>query len=156
MTGYRMRAFSRFSVKRAQHDADRRPCLPSRPGHRRANQCEQRRHAEQIERRLLHEPVPEDGLWKDRQHGTGDETDARAEERSAGDREQHARRGAGERLQDPDQEHVVAGQLVQNPEEVRVQRRLVEDLGAEPLTARDLPRPSVVAFAVDYEDGEEG
>src|SRR5659263_779436 len=62
--------------------------------------------------------------------------------------EQQARRSSKCRLQQPDDEQAVAGQLEHHREQVRIERRLVEDRRAEPLATGNLARPAHVLTAV--------
>ena len=49
----------------------------------------------------------------------------------------------------------MANQLVDDAEEVRVERRLVEDVASDPFTCRNTTRPLVVTVRVAQKDIEE-
>lgn len=69
--------------------------------------------------------------------------------------EQHARCGTGGGLQQPHQPDVVAGQLENGCQQVRIERRLIEGLGSQPRSAGNLLGPRIVLLAVADEDREE-
>ena len=62
-----------------------------------------------------------------REHHAGGEADARREQPRAREREQHARRRSDQRLDDPDEQQAAAGDRVDDAEQIRIERRLVED-----------------------------
>ena len=59
------------------------------------------------------------------------------------------------RLHEADEQQVPAGDRVDDAEEVRIQRRLVEHLAPQPVAGRDPPRPLVVAARVAHQHREE-
>ena len=69
--------------------------------------------------------------------------------------EQRARRRSDERLHEADEQQAVAGDRVDDAEQIRIQRRLVEDVVADPVAAGDAPRPFVVAARVAHQHREE-
>ena len=58
-------------------------------------------------------------------------------------------------VEQPRQQQVVAGDGVNDPESVGVQRIDPERLAADPLAAGDAPRPQVVVAGVERQGGEE-
>jgi len=61
----------------------------------------------------------------------------RPNNRTPGPRQQRAGTGAEERLYQTDGHHGVAEDPVEDSEEVRIERRLIEDAVAEPIAVRD-------------------
>src|SRR6185503_13181814 len=63
--------------------------------------------------------------------------------------------GADDRLYNADEEQMAACGRIDHAQHVRIQRRLVEDLAAEPFAARDPARPLVVDARIAHEEREE-
>ncbi len=59
-------------------------------------------------------------------------------------------------LADADDRQVAAGDRVDHSQEVRIERRLVEDFVAEPVSGRDALRPLVVRARIAHQDRKEG
>ena len=80
---------------------------------------------------------------------------ATVEEPCARLHQERARGGPEHGLHDAHQQQVVTGDFVEHCEQVGVERRLVEHLAAQPLTAGDLLGPGVVLTAVTHQDLED-
>ena len=119
------------------------------------DQPERQREEEQIEHRLLNQCVEEDRRRVDRQRESRQQPDARREESIARQAEQRARSRTDDRLNDPYGDQAVAEQPCRARQEVRIERRLIEDVRADPLAAGDTPRPLVVAVRVAEQHVEE-
>ena len=78
------------------------------------------------------------------------------EQSRAGQAEQHARRRSDQRLDDADDQQVAAEDRVDDAEKIRVERRLVEDFGTDPVAGGEPLRPLVVAVGVAEQRVEEG
>ena len=91
-------------------------------------QPERQRDEEQVEHRLLDERIEEDGRRVEGEHESRDGAHSGREEAEAGQPEQRARRGTDDRLQHPQRGQAVAEHGVDHADEVRIERRLIEDL----------------------------
>ena len=138
----------------AKHGAERDQ--PPRPpiGDIRGDGTRQRRHQDEIDRRLLDVTVEEDRRRIERERGAGDQPDPPVEEPSSRDGHEHAGERAGERLQDPDEIDGHAERLERDGQQIGIERRLVEHLRPDPVAGCDLGRPLDVALRVSDEDGE--
>ncbi len=150
-------AFSRVSamppiaMPSASHVRAIRSTVDQAPGQ---PQCQ--RDEEQVEHRLLDQRIEEDGRRVESQHEAGDRADACGEEAVASQAEQRARTGADNRLYDPKHRQAVAEDSVDGADEVRVERRLVEHVGSDPVAAGKPARPFVVAARIAHERAEPG
>src|SRR5262249_27854115 len=62
---------------------------------------------------------------------------------------------ADHRLYDADEQQMAAGDRIDRAEHVRIERRLVEDVGADPVASGEASRPLVVAARIAEKDREE-
>jgi hypothetical protein len=84
-----------------------------------------------------------------------DQAGARVEEAPPGHRQDHAREGAEQGLHYPDPECVVAGDSIDEGQEVWIELRLVEDVASGPVAGGDAARQDIELPAVADEQGEE-
>ncbi len=157
VTTTKTRAFSRVRLRppiarpRASHDVGSRT-----PGQNPRDEPDAQADEEHVEHGLLQQRIEEDGRRVERQAESRDPSGAAAEQPRGRQPHQHARAGADDRLRDAHDQEIPPGDRVQQAEKVRIQRRLIEDVAADPLAAGDAPGPFVVAASVAQQDVEEG
>ena len=143
-------------AERAEQRADADP--PPRRGRAvqgAAQEPEQSAQEEDVDHRLLQGRIDEDRRRVEGQRGAGGDAHPRREEPAAGRRQQHGRRRAQHRLADAHDGDVRPERGVDHAEQIGIERRLVEDLRAEPVAGREPPRPAVVLRRVaEQELGE--
>jgi cell division transport system ATP-binding protein len=106
-------------------------------------------------RQDLNQRVREDDWPREGERQPGGYSYPRGEPSTTGQRHQHARRRTDDRLNDPDRQEIATDERVQNAEKVRIERRLIEHLAAQPVAGRELPGPCVVGLRVAEEHAEE-
>jgi len=90
-------------------------------------------HEEDVEHRLLDQPVKENDRGVERESQTGEQTNAPAEQSSRGQAEDRARSCANDRLDHADDGEIAPERRVDGAKEIWIQRRLVEDIGPHQL-----------------------
>ena len=123
-------------------------------GQDRGDQRHRGRDERHVQHRFLDQAVEEDGRCPERQQGPGDDPGASGEEPRRRPRHQHRGQRPDHRLDDAHRQQVVAGHGVDDAQEVGIQRRLVEDVGANPVPAGQPHRPLVVAAGVAHQHRE--
>jgi hypothetical protein len=118
-------------------------------------QRERQADQERVEHRFLNQAVEEDGGSVERQHQPGGDSGRFREQAPGREGEEDARERAEDGLHEPYGQRRLAEQRIDDGQEVRIERRLVEDLAADPFAARDLLRPRVVALSVAHREREE-
>jgi hypothetical protein len=142
------RVFS-CEAQRTHRHAERQP-EPARltPLEEQRNQPQRQREKEQIENGLLQQSVEKDRRRVDRQTDAGGEADCRRKQPSSRKTEERTGSRANGRLNQSDCEQVVADACVDDAKEIRIERRLIENVPADPLTGGDATCPLVVAVGV--------
>ena len=156
MTAISSSAFSRVSASAAiaAPSANHRPVDAPDPDP--CDQPQRQAHEEHVEHGLLQQAVEKDRRRPERERQAGDEADALREQARAGEAEQHARRRSDERLDDADDQQVASEDRVDDTEKVGIERRLVEDVGADPVAGGQPHGPLVIAVGVAEQGVEEG
>ena len=140
----------------ATHDLVRCPDSGSVAlGEQPAEDPERHRQQEDIEDRLLQQAVEENRRRVKGEHHAGDEPHAGRKEPGAGQPEAHTRGRSQRHLDEAHQQEIASERRVDDAEEVRIERSLVEDLGADPVACGNPPGPFVVAPGVAEQHVEE-
>ena len=108
----------------------------------RGDQRDRGRHERHVEHRLLDQAVEEDRRRPDRQQRAGDDAGARGEQASRRPRRpapRRATRSSAWTTRTASRSWPASG--VDDAQEVGIERRLVEDVGADPVAAGQPPRP---------------
>ena len=109
----------------------------------------------EIERGFLKQAGEENGGRVQREAKPREHPCALRKQPPCGKRQEHARRSAEERLSDAYRQQAAAGYRIDDADEIRVERRLVKHLAAEPAAGGDLRSPCVVSSGVADEHVEE-
>ena len=137
------------------HSGPQPPPGPAGLGDEPGEEGEEEAQQEQPQGGFLDQAVEEDRRGVDREHRAGDDARLPREEPVRGRRQEGAGGRAQRDLAQPHREQARTEDRVDEPEEVRVQRGLVEGLGAQPVAAGDLHPPRVVALGVAHREVEE-
>ena len=115
-------------------------------------QPERQDQQEAGERRLLHQPFVVERRRVQREESAGEPAGARREQASADRSQEDARDRAQQHLESAQHADLGADQGVERPHQVGIERRLVEDLVADPVTGGDALGPDLVAATVPDQD----
>ena len=111
------------------------------PVHQAADHPDRQADEEDVEDRLLEERVEEDGGRVQGQRETGHHADAAREQPFPGGGQQDDGGRANQRLAQANHEQIASEHGVEAAQEIGVERGLVEDVGADPVTCGEALRP---------------